>query len=144
MPNEFKERTEDILKENDSIQNYLDNRIVKTSNEKDAITKSDIFDDYIEYCKKNSQKFSRRSSLFNRLSQEGFTVKKLDGYDRYKCIKYKTEEDTQEKTEVIVDYKYLYELSKEQINKLESKIQGLENNNDKNIKLEITKIEKKN
>lgn len=87
MPNDFQERTTNLLKAEDSIETFITRFITKTNDQKDYIKRSILFETYQNFCKKNSQRCQPRSSLYNRLEHLGFVTKTLDGYDVFRFIK---------------------------------------------------------
>jgi hypothetical protein len=89
MTKEFKDRTNEILTGSDSIQNFFERLVIKTTNTKDFIKRSELFDKYMNFCNKNSQRCQPRSSLFNRIEEYGAVKSTLHGLDGYRCIKVK-------------------------------------------------------
>ena len=131
MTEEFKRRTEIVLNTEDSIQNFMNTLVVKTENDKDHIKRSALFEKYMNFCQKNSQRCQPRSSLFNRIEQKGFQKTTLHGLDVYRRIQVKyledlTNDDEEQETSPLdngielkqepePDYKKLYfELLKQQ------------------------------
>ncbi len=122
MTSEFKERTKAVLAGEDSIHNFL-NRLVKlTGDEKHYIKRSELFETYMRFCNKNSQRCQPRSSLFNRVEQLGVLKSTLHGLDIFRGMEVKDIEllelEEQEKSkspldngiddEPETDYKKLY------------------------------------
>lgn len=89
MTKEFKERTNEILTGSDSILNFFERLVIKTNNKKDFIKRSSLFDHYMQFCNKNSQRCQPRSSLFNRIEEYGAIKSTLHGLDGYRCIEIK-------------------------------------------------------
>ena len=89
MTKEFKDRTNEILSGSDSIQNFFERLVVKTNNTKDFIKRSELFDNYMKFCNKNSQRCQPRSSLFNRIEEYGALKSTLHGLDGYRSIQVK-------------------------------------------------------
>ena len=87
MTDEFKERTEELLRSEDSIKSFCKTKLVITNNYDDYIRKKVLFQSYNTYCDKNSQRCKPRSTLFNRLSDMKISTRNLDGYDVYYGIK---------------------------------------------------------
>jgi putative DNA primase/helicase len=86
MTQEFKERTNEILTGSDSILNFFERLVIKTNNKKDFIKRSSLFEHYMQFCNKNSQRCQPRSSLFNRIEEYGAIKSTLHGLDGYRCI----------------------------------------------------------
>jgi len=89
MSPEFQRRTDDILDQDDSITSFFVNRCKFDDND-DKITpirKGDFFDEYKNYCTKNSQRCHPRSTLFKRMDDKHILISKLHGYDVYRGVK---------------------------------------------------------
>lgn len=86
MTPEFKQRTNEILSGEDSIKTFFDRVLQTTKNDKDTVSKSNMFETYKEFCNKNSQRCQPRSSLYNRLEQIGIKKTVLHGYDVYRGV----------------------------------------------------------
>ncbi len=87
MTDSFKQRTKEVLAGEDSIQNFFNRLVNKTGNEKDYIKRSELFETYMRFCNKNSQRCQPRSSLFNRIEQIGVLKSTLHGLDIYRGVK---------------------------------------------------------
>jgi putative DNA primase/helicase len=91
MSPKAKERTNDLINSEDSIESFISAKCVITNNEKDYIRKLLLFDAYKAYCTSNSQRCKPRSTLFNRLADKNveLKLKGKDGYDVYRGIQIK-------------------------------------------------------
>lgn len=88
MTDEFKQRTEQLVNGEDSIQSFFDNKCEFTGNKKDYIKLKPLMDIYQQYANENSQRCQKRSTLYTRLEAiKGITKTILDGYDVYRGIK---------------------------------------------------------
>jgi P4 family phage/plasmid primase-like protien len=115
MTDEFKQRTKEVLAGEDSIQNFFNRLLIKTGNDKDFIKRSELFEHYMKFCNKNSQRCQPRSSLFNRIEQLGVLKSTLHGLDIFRGITVKDIESFEFEQspldnglEVEPDYKKLY------------------------------------
>ncbi len=93
MTDEFQKRTDELLTGEDSIKTYLDRFVEKTENFKDNVKKVDIWEKYRSFCDKNSQRCQPRSSLYNRLAQMKIKTTILHGFDVFREIKIKDNEE---------------------------------------------------
>ena len=87
MPEEFKQRTEQILEGEDSIASFFKHGLKFTDDKKDYIRKNVLFEVYKNYCNQNSQRCQPRSTLYNRLTHMKYSSTKLNGYDVYRNMK---------------------------------------------------------
>lgn len=92
MTEEFKQRTDDILTGSDSITSYFERRLIKTDKYSDFVKRSELFQDYMDFCTKNSQRCQPRSSVFIRLEQKGAIKSTLHGLDGFRGYKIKQDE----------------------------------------------------
>ena len=93
MSPEFEQRTIKALEEGDSIETFIKRQLVKTGNDKHTITKNSLFEAYKIFCNNNSQRCITRSTLWARMSQNGFLTRCLHGYDVYTGFTLKSEID---------------------------------------------------
>jgi P4 family phage/plasmid primase-like protien len=121
MSNEYKNRTDKLLIDGDSIECFIKRRLIKTDIYGDTIKKNELFDFYKTFCNENSQRCIARSTLWARISQNGFNTRTLHGCDVYfgMSINFKNLDEVididydNEKTkndifEPEIDYKTLY------------------------------------
>ena len=89
MSEEFKDRTQIILNDTDSIKTFIDRKIKITKNNKDVITKKEMVDSYFNFCDGNYQRKQPKTSLYARLEQVGIkkSLTRLHNYDVYRGIK---------------------------------------------------------
>ena len=89
MSEEFKDRTQIILNDTDSIKTFIDRKIKITKNNKDVITKKEMVDSYFSFCDGNYQRKQPKTSLYARLEQVGIkkSLTRLHNYDVYRGIK---------------------------------------------------------
>ena len=87
-PKDFIEETDVVFNQEDSIKSFMKDGFTKVKNDNAYVKKCDIFIAFQKYCDCNSLRCQPRSSLFNRLDQEGIFIspKKLDGYDIYRGL----------------------------------------------------------
>jgi len=83
MSNEYISRTNKLLDEGDSIECFIKRKIIKTDKYEDTIKKNELFDFYKSFCNENSQRCIARSTLWARISQNGFNTRTLHGCDVY-------------------------------------------------------------
>jgi len=86
MPKSFQDRTDDLLKLEDSIESFLSTQVEKTTNKKDYVKRGVLFDAYRAFCTENSQRCQPRSTLFNRMQHLKYELSRKDGYDIYRFI----------------------------------------------------------
>ena len=86
MTDEFTDRTNELLSEQDSIKTYCDRYVKITNNIKDTVKRTEIFESYKLFCNNNSQRCQQRSTLFNRLEHLNIKTGVLHGYDVFKGI----------------------------------------------------------
>jgi phage/plasmid-associated DNA primase len=86
MSKEFKERTEIILSNEDSIKTFIDRKLKFTDVHEDYLNKTPLVEAYQNFCHDNSQRCQQRSSLFNRLEHLGRKTHTLNGYDIFRGI----------------------------------------------------------
>ena len=88
MSEEFKDRTQIILNDTDSIKTFIDRKIKITKNNKDVITKKEMVDSYFNFCDGNYQRKQPKTSLYARLEQVGIkkSLTRLHNYDVYRGI----------------------------------------------------------
>ena len=75
MSNEYINRTNKLLDEGDSIECFIKRKIIKTDIYADTIKKNELFDFYKSFCNENSQRCIARSTLWARISQNGFNTR---------------------------------------------------------------------
>lgn len=134
MTEEFKERTEAILSNEDSIKTFTDRKIITTDDKNDYLKKNEIFEAYKTFCNNNSQRCQPRSSLFNRLEHLNLKTSLLNGYDVYRCVKLVYDDPfgdldtdiTDEESPPTIDYEDLYKKSLDEIKELKEQIKKLQ------------------
>jgi len=135
MTEEFQQRTESILANEDSIKTFTDRKIQMTKDKNDYLKKNEVFDAYKTFCNNNSQRCQPRSSLFNRLEHLGFSLSSLNGYDIYRFAKLSYDDPfggdldvdiKDEEKEQAIDYESLYKNSLDEINALKEQIKKLQ------------------
>jgi hypothetical protein len=99
-PKSIKEYTKNYLTENDIISNYLNEYIERTTNEKDNISKSELYTHFISVIKDYT---ITRNFFYKKLSDEGYSEYKC-GITKYRFIRFKnkssfTEDDEEEEEE---------------------------------------------
>jgi hypothetical protein len=87
MPKSFADETARLIQQEDSIESFLQNKLIKTDNQKDIVSKNDMFQLYQAFCSKNSQRCQPRSTLWARLDHDKIQTYKLHGYDVYRGFK---------------------------------------------------------
>lgn len=92
MPQSFQERTDELLKLEDSIESFITSKVERTTDKKDYIKRGTLFDTYRDFCTENSQRCQPRSTLFNRMQHLKYPLFKKDGYDIYRYINIKLDE----------------------------------------------------
>lgn len=92
MPKAWEDRTNNLLLQGDSIECFIKRKLVNTDRYDETIKKNDLFEEYKSFCNKNSQKCIQRSTLWARMSQNGFSTRLLHGYDVYYGINIKHDE----------------------------------------------------
>lgn len=93
MSEEFRKRTDKLLMGEDSISTFLERKVERTEHKSDYLRRKDLFETYKKYCDENSQRCQPRSTLFNRLEHLKYELFKKDGYDVYRFIKIRENEE---------------------------------------------------
>lgn len=104
MTEEFKQRTDKVLSSEDSIETFTSRCLDITDNNKDYLSKNQLFESYRLYCQANSQRIQFRTNLWNRLEQNGLSISCKDGYDVYRGLKFKILEEDEKPKESPFDY----------------------------------------
>ena len=92
-PEIVQKETDAYFYELDSIAQYLSSeRLIFTDNEKDMIQQSYIYKDYIDYCKINNIKISKKSELYTKMDAK-LQKKKKYGYINYLGIKWPDDDE---------------------------------------------------
>jgi hypothetical protein len=89
MTEEFKNRTNNLLMQQDSIETFITRLIKVTKNKNDSCRKNELFENYKTFCNSNSQRCQPTTSLWQRLGQMqniGVTTSVLNGYDVYRGL----------------------------------------------------------
>jgi P4 family phage/plasmid primase-like protien len=92
MPKSWRERTDKILSEGDSIECFIKRKIVKNNKYDSTFKRNELFDKYREFCGKNSQRCITRSTFWARIEQNGVEKRTKDGYDVFYGIEIKEDE----------------------------------------------------
>lgn len=96
MPQEFKTRTENLLSDMNSVSSFMRDRIERTPNKTEYLTKKDIWDAYNIYCQENQRYRKGRDELFKAFTME---VSSRHGSDAYTHIRFKETTYTNEQTQ---------------------------------------------
>lgn len=91
IPKRIKEDTDEYLHSNDPVQQFLDDRIEKTTNEKDFVNSSILFESFKSYIGGDS-KLVTSVNFKNIIISKGYTFKKTEKGNVFKFIKFKKEE----------------------------------------------------
>lgn len=95
IPNIIKEETENYFYELDSISQYLEEsseRVIITKDKTDNIQRSEIFNDYVSFCKQNNITFTKKTDLFKKLDKL-LDKKKINGNICFVGIKWADDTD---------------------------------------------------
>lgn len=94
-PEIIQKETENYFYELDSVSQYIDpssEHVIITNNDKDKIQQSDLFEDYVNFCKQNNLTFTKKSNFYSTLSKK-FTKKKVRGYIHFCGLKWPDDDD---------------------------------------------------
>jgi phage/plasmid-associated DNA primase len=99
LPKKFLDNTNDFLKNNDPIGTWMEECIIKTTNVKDKIKSSDLYNDFLTYMEKDARGVT--TTIFkNQLVAAGIGNKKQKDGNYFIGLKYNMEVDEDEKNEV--------------------------------------------
>ena len=146
MPESFQKRTNAFFEQQDSITSFFNNKLIITSNNKDYIKRSDLFEEYKKFSNDNSQRCHPRSTLFKRLEDLHVIIAKKDGYDVYRGIKikshYDNDDDDDDDDEVGVDKSdksvNIFQEYQNQLNILRKELETFKSNTE-TIEVKVTK-----
>jgi P4 family phage/plasmid primase-like protien len=88
-PKEFENKTKEILSQGDSIDAFITRKLIITKNDKDYLSRGELFEKYKEFANKNSQACKPRSTLFQRLETLNIRRSLINGYDVFRGIQVK-------------------------------------------------------
>lgn len=124
----FKETKGSIVDLNDVVQNFIDDNLITTDNEKDRLGRKELYENFKIAQPKS---FITESQFFSSLKQKGiewsskFRCKTETKQGCFYCVKYKTDDDTSPLDNGI-EYAFGRTEQKEEINKLQSKVKEQE------------------
>ena len=139
MPKDWEQKMNDLTMSEDAISSFLEKYVTFDPSYKEFYSRPYLFDGFVDYCKKNSQRIEPRSVFYDRLRAEGAIHHKVhvDGFRGIKCT-----------YDINEEYNFVDELEsgiekEDKTKELQRQIEKLENEN-KELKrrIDIKQLEK--